>query len=626
MSSVINTNIAAIRTHNVYNRNDTQMNAALTRVATGMKINSAKDGASTWAISEKMRERIRANDQANQNVQNDTALLKTAQGGIGNTIDILKTLKERAINAANDSNLNVDRGRIAVEVEQLLKQIDDNAEKVQFNGRKLLDGVGKDNTTSGFTASTDTASGVTEPTAATMAANATGNSAVFSLTGLKDSDGNTADDTTLLTDMGFAAGDKITFSWKADDTADSYEYEVTDTSTVADLASTRGKLAVSWLATTDTIADQNSVATTGTVSGNPTADGLWAVGDKNVKITDFKVAVTDSDGETNSIQDSMKFTGVQQSTGVVASNSVFTLNISDLKDDSNAPATITTNIANLTTDGSNALIANNGNATITWKDGTNNTQTRTISGNLSSKALTDLFDEAGLTLVAGSGSTLQDAAGNDVTDKDGKNVTGASGTIYAVGAAGAIITNVSLSFTNNDSSDNTAMNTAFNGATTSVQTAGDEAAETPDSDDGQSGTSASLVFHVGGESGFAMTANISSMKVDALFSGYNSGTFAALFTDQETADTAIGLIDTALNTALNEQTKLGAYESRLGYTSDNLTTMNENLEAADSVMRDSDVAKEMTQYMKYSVLAQASQYMLAQASQNAFSVLNLLQA
>ena len=70
MASIINTNIAATRTHNIYNRNSDYMNTAMTRVATGMKINSAKDGASTWAISEKMRERIRANDQANQNIQN----------------------------------------------------------------------------------------------------------------------------------------------------------------------------------------------------------------------------------------------------------------------------------------------------------------------------------------------------------------------------------------------------------------------------------------------------------------------------------------------------------------------------------------------------------------------------
>lgn len=129
MAMVINTNVTANRTHNTYVHNNDAMNKALTRVATGMKINSAKDGASTWAISEKMRERIRANDQANQNVQNDTALLRVAQGGIDNTISILKTIKERALNAANDSNINTDREAIATEVLELVNQIDDNAQK-----------------------------------------------------------------------------------------------------------------------------------------------------------------------------------------------------------------------------------------------------------------------------------------------------------------------------------------------------------------------------------------------------------------------------------------------------------------------------------------------------------------
>ena len=101
--------------------------------------------------------------------------------------------------------------------------------------------------------------------------------------------------------------------------------------------------------------------------------------------------------------------------------------------------------------------------------------------------------------------------------------------------------------------------------------------------------------------------------------------FADKFLNSTDAKGAIGTIDNALNAALKEQTRIGAYENRLGYASDNLTTMNENLEAADSVMRDSDIAKEMTQYMKYAVLSQASQYMLAQAGQNAFQVLNLLQ-
>ena len=101
--------------------------------------------------------------------------------------------------------------------------------------------------------------------------------------------------------------------------------------------------------------------------------------------------------------------------------------------------------------------------------------------------------------------------------------------------------------------------------------------------------------------------------------------FAKKFLDAGDAKDAIDTIDKALSAPLKEQTRIGAYETRLGYASDNLTTMNENMEASDSNYRDSDIAKDMVQYMKYSVLSQASQYMLSQASQNAFSVLNLLQ-
>ena len=91
------------------------------------------------------------------------------------------------------------------------------------------------------------------------------------------------------------------------------------------------------------------------------------------------------------------------------------------------------------------------------------------------------------------------------------------------------------------------------------------------------------------------------------------------------AITAIKAIERALNTALDAGTNIGAFENRLGYTEDNLSTQIENLQASDSTIRDANMAKEISDYMKWSVLSQASQYMLAQSNQNAFSVLNLLQ-
>ena len=66
-------------------------------------------------------------------------------------------------------------------------------------------------------------------------------------------------------------------------------------------------------------------------------------------------------------------------------------------------------------------------------------------------------------------------------------------------------------------------------------------------------------------------------------------------------------------------------ENRLDYTVANLTTANENTTAAESVIRDADMAKEMTAYTKNNVLLQASQSMLAQANQSSSSVLSLLQ-
>ncbi|PUU95808.1 flagellin, partial [Acinetobacter baumannii] len=90
-------------------------------------INSAQDDAAGYAISERMRVRIRSLDQANQNSQNDSSLMKTAEGAVSNTIELLKALKEKAINAANDSNTDEDRQTIQKEMDQFIDQIDDNA-------------------------------------------------------------------------------------------------------------------------------------------------------------------------------------------------------------------------------------------------------------------------------------------------------------------------------------------------------------------------------------------------------------------------------------------------------------------------------------------------------------------
>jgi flagellin len=91
------------------------------------------------------------------------------------------------------------------------------------------------------------------------------------------------------------------------------------------------------------------------------------------------------------------------------------------------------------------------------------------------------------------------------------------------------------------------------------------------------------------------------------------------------ANAAIATVKTAINTVSTERAELGAIQNRLEYTINNLDTTAENMTAANSRIRDTDMAKEMMNYTKMNVLTQAAQAMLAQANQQPQSVLQLLQ-
>ncbi len=96
-------------------------------------------------------------------------------------------------------------------------------------------------------------------------------------------------------------------------------------------------------------------------------------------------------------------------------------------------------------------------------------------------------------------------------------------------------------------------------------------------------------------------------------------------TDQEAAKSAIALIDNAINTVSGTRADLGALQNRLEHTVNNLGVTSENLTAAESRIRDVDMAKEMMEYTKNNILTQAAQAMLAQANQQPQGVLQLLQ-
>lgn len=132
------------------------------------------------------------------------------------------------------------------------------------------------------------------------------------------------------------------------------------------------------------------------------------------------------------------------------------------------------------------------------------------------------------------------------------------------------------------------------------------------------GSASELTFHIGANEGQNITLSISDMSASAL------GVDGVDISTQEGADSAITTIDGAIKTVSEERAQLGAYQNRLEHTIANLGVAIENLQAAESRIRDVDMAQEMMTFTKYQILQQASTAMLAQANLAPQSVLQLL--
>ncbi|MEF7566279.1 flagellin Hag [Bacillus infantis] len=156
------------------------------------------------------------------------------------------------------------------------------------------------------------------------------------------------------------------------------------------------------------------------------------------------------------------------------------------------------------------------------------------------------------------------------------------------------------------------------------------------------GTAGDLTFQIGANQGQTMTLTVSAMDATSLgvhntgnannVSANAAGTSGAavtedginISTDAATATAAITTIDSAIAKVSAERSKLGANQNRLEHTINNLGTSSENLTAAESRIRDVDMAKEMMESTKNGILSQAAQAMLAQANQQPQGVLQLL--
>ena len=129
--------------------NSSGMSKSLEKLSSGLRVNRAGDDAAGLSISEKMRAQIRGLNMASKNAQDGISLIQTAEGALDETHAILQRMRELAVQAANDTNVDVDRASIQDELNQLIDEIDRIAKTTEFNKQTLFGSVGEDDSFTG---------------------------------------------------------------------------------------------------------------------------------------------------------------------------------------------------------------------------------------------------------------------------------------------------------------------------------------------------------------------------------------------------------------------------------------------------------------------------------------------
>lgn len=591
MAMVINNNIAAMTILGETSKNNKALGKSIEKLSSGMKINSAGDGASEYSISEKMRAQIRSLDQDSQNAQNARSLLKVADGVLSNSVAIMRTMKEKAIDAANDTNTDADRAIIQKDIDQQIDQLNDNS-LVTFNGKYLFDGAA-DHTYSNE-----------QTIMAALNTEWIGNSLdlIARSTGLSFENGNASvaemdvkfvnEDTTTLayvssTSIG-GVTNKLTLSvnmkYYDDLVAGDVNGKSTATSAYLDRTIAHEMTHATMAATIEGFGDLYECITEGA------AEVVHGIDDERT-LTIQTLANSQSIGSTLSAApgtgDVNQYAAGYVMFRYMAAQCGFT-----------AEHSLTNFMQSLA----------NGKGTMTTER-----IDAAVSAATQGKFKTFAALKAQMTAdeqAANDGTKfLKDYCDIILPNKDTGAITGRDAGVSRVNktAESVVPEGGSVKFWTNPDSDSTFIN-------------GLEVKWPMEYMDIRGG----LFFQIGTKAAQNIHAVFSNVDAQALGLQDKDGKNLSVQT-QGDAENAIAQLDKSIERALNQLTKIGALSSRLEYTDANIITASENVTSAESVIRDSDMAKEMTAYTKNNVLLQAAQSMLSQANQNSSTVLSLLQ-
>ncbi|MBQ85780.1 MAG: flagellin FliC [Gammaproteobacteria bacterium] len=144
--TVINTNTASLLARDAIQRNDRAMSTAMERLSTGSRINSAKDDAAGLAIADRMGAQVSGLNMAVRNANDAISLLQTVDGAAQEISNMLNRMYELAVQAASGTYTSTDRTALDLEFGELMKEIQEIAERTEWNGTSIMDDTYDDTT------------------------------------------------------------------------------------------------------------------------------------------------------------------------------------------------------------------------------------------------------------------------------------------------------------------------------------------------------------------------------------------------------------------------------------------------------------------------------------------------
>ena len=626
-------NIMAMSAYRNYTNNVSAMKKNLEKLSSGYKINRAGDDAAGLAISEKMRAQITGLETAQKNAKDGISLVQTAEGALTEVHDMLNRMVELATMSANGTYDDaVDRAQLQKEMDQLNSEIDRIADSANFNGIKLLDGsmdgsakLG-DMTSVGATAVRDGAQN-----------GGAGVKGEFSID-LNDLKlkiaGATGSTTKHITDT--PAQFTTTYTWK------------NAAGTSATTSGAAGAVKNTHKNTTASAVTHTSKVPATGVKTLTSGDITFQLGGQDFEKAGAKVdlaaAITDASKAGEQIADALNGSTItigNVTYDVTGADGKITLTAqtapTDEADTKGFNVTFTT--------GANIDDSNNG-----WDQSVHVIKAPELAGDnklaQGKFTLTEDMIKNGSALKIGKDTYVFQVGDDDpITAGEGQTVIK-----LTKGLTGADALNEAADLLSKAGNEQFHINTNRNGAgqidltekagkvdykteydlkgtdgntadgdwSKVVQKASIEKSKTADGKEGKG-----LTLQIGdtADDYNKLTVNIADMHSKALGIDKDSINIA----NQDDAADAIDAIKNAINKVSDLRGTLGATQNRLDHTINNLGVMTENIQDAESTIRDVDVAEEMMAYTKNNILIQSAQAMLAQANQVPQGVLQLLQ-